>query len=161
MILVESLDKTYQLQDVTNFNPDLVKHLEFNRCSDVSIHACVDEPGHSFVVFRRNDAYEIHHQNYTDGKEQVGKNHLDKTPSKFVSTAFHLAKSKVDAGHPVRIIASDDHITHYHRLAKIIANKHEYGVTDPIQHPDTKLHTFLIHKNKNSIFHGMPVKLSK
>jgi hypothetical protein len=128
----ESLDNPYKLENVTKSVP-LEEKVKLQRLGyqNLEFHQCLDEPGHAFFLGRKDGAYEIHHQHVKDGVELSGKNLMDKMPSRFVSTAFHLADKHLKIGHSVRIIATEDHIDGYHRLSKMIAKRKNYVVSEP------------------------------
>lgn len=147
MLLVESLDKPYQLTDITStIDQDVYDQLEPQGFSELVFHKCDDEDGHFFFTGKRNNAYEVHHLNYKDGIQKVGINQsgLDKNPSKFVTTAMMLATDKLKAGHQVRIVAEPNMIDSYHRLAKVIGKRFGYSVSDHIPSSDGYRHEFMI-----------------
>lgn len=142
MVLLESLDKPYQLTDVTHANKKAVETIKKDGGSRINLYTCDDEPGHAFISYFKDGAFEIHHQHVKNGEELTGKNHMEKMPARFVSTAFNLASNHVDSGHSVRIVGTDDHIDNYHRLAKAIARRKGYTVNE-IQPHDKASKRFL------------------
>lgn len=156
-ILVESLDFPYTLEDITDQVSQENKNSLMKRgYSNMEFHQCLDEPGHSFFVARKDGAYEIHHQNFQNGVELQDHNVLGKVPSKFVATAFALADAKLKAGKSVRIIARDELIDKYHRLATRISKKRGYTITPYRTDPKTELHSFVLNPPKGPL--GFQIK---
>lgn len=153
----ESLDRPYDLDDVTkSVSSDLIAVMRKHNYQNMQFYQVKNEPGHAFFVGRKNGFYEIHHQFVKDGYEIHDKNLMDKTPSKFVTTAFFLIDQKLKSSKPVKIIASEDHIENYHRLAGIIARKKNYTVSDISRSGDS--YEFIIRPDaKNSLFEGYKI----
>lgn len=149
MILLESLDKPYNLTDVTHLNQKAVGVITKDGGSRIKLYTCDDEPGHAFISYFKDGAFEIHHQHVKDGQELTGKNHMTKMPTRFVSTAFHLASDHIDSGHSVRIVGTNDHIDVYHRLAKRIAKSRGYTVNDIQEHDKASKHFLFQPGGKN------------
>ena len=155
MVLLESLDRPYELEDVTKHLGHQLPELEKHGFNSIRLYSCVDEPGHAFMTGYRGGAFEIHHQHMIDGIEMQGqKNILGKTPTRFVSTAFNLIRPELESGKDTRIIAPEAHISAYHRLATVIGKKYGYRVTEPYKRDDGD-HVFSIGKNPSPLF-GMP-----
>lgn len=160
MILLESLDKPYNLTDVTAYqHPDDMKKLTDSGFTDVKFYSCADEPGHAFMTAMRHGAMEIHHQNMSTGEDAMGqKNVMNKVPSKFVATAFRLSIDNLNKNVPIRIVATDTHIDSYHRLASAIGRRYGYNVSRPYQREKDGLHTFMIGNNPSPLFGFPPIK---
>lgn len=158
--LVEVLDRPYKLSDISDHIPleniDKMRDMGF---SDMEFHVCDDEPGHAFFTGKKDGAYEVHRQNTTSGEEVHDKNLMvNKVPSKFVSTAFHLIANKVRVGNNVRIVASSDHLDSYHSIAKTVAKRKGFAVTEPVPHEvkdGTLLSSFLVKPIKQFDFEGL------
>jgi hypothetical protein len=149
-VLLETLDKPYSLTDITDKNDHIVQHLRsVDGATDIKLQAVDVHPEQTFISYLKDGAYEIHHHVSRDAGQFNGKNISKTTPSKFVSTVFDFVKSKVDDGHPVRIISADSHFNVYHRLSKIISNKHGFSVTDGTKDSDGN-NVFTISKEKFS-----------
>ena len=154
-LLFESLDNPYRLTDVTEQNAHHIPDMEKHGFTNIHMYTCDEEPGHAFFTGMRGDSFEIHHQHMRDGVEMQGqKNIMDKTPSRFIATAFSLVKPELDSGKSVRIISSISHVDAYHRLATAIGRKHKYRVTKPYQQDDGN-HVFSIGRNTSPLF-GLP-----
>lgn len=133
--LQESLDKPYHLNDVTADNPMLVAMIERSGGKNVRLLQPDDYPSHKFFDFDKDGAKEVHHA-IIDGYKQIsGKNiTAGVVPTKFVSTMFHLIKQHVDAGHRVRILATDDHSKQFKKISSLLANRHGYTISEPQFH---------------------------
>ena len=158
MVLLESLDKPYDLEDITHMNPDLVSKMKTNYDfeDDIKFYGCKDAPKHAFFTGTKHGAFEIHHQ-YFDKREMQGqKNFNDIVPSRFVATSHKLILSQLEKepDKPIRIVASDAHAESYHKLAKVLARKHKLNVSPIYKHDDGD-HVFSIGKNPSPLF-GMP-----
>ena len=133
--LQESLDKPYHLNDVTADNPMMVTMVERSGGNNVKLYQPDDHPTHKFIEFDKDGAKEIHHA-IIDGYRQItGKNiTAGVVPTKFVSTMFHLIKQHVDAGHRVRVLATDDHVNQFKRIGSLLANRYGYTISEPNYH---------------------------
>lgn len=104
-----------------------------------------------FSTFHRKGAVEIHHFDSSGRSDGVFAN---KAPNpRFVSTAFHLAKSELASGNSIRIVGrSGDGINKYHSLATIALRRLGvlHTISDPVPATVDGYHEFTIAPNSRS-----------
>lgn len=120
--LVESLDHVSRIKDITDdFNvPDGLHNFRVHETED----------GDNLISFEKDGAVEIHHANKdgVSGKILTGENNNKGPNSRFVSNMFHLGTEFLHAGKNVRIVAPDNMINKYHRIANIVKNTHKFDI---------------------------------
>lgn len=160
VLLSESIDKPYQM----NLIPD--RYIE-NTDGTIAGYFPEHEPelglynrklysiGDAGYVttYERNGATEIHHydkQNLTSAG--MISDPTKQTPNpRFVATMFHHAKHLIDnEGKSVRVVGRIGSTAEsYHRLAKILAKRYGYSVSDmtPSEHNPNEIAEFTIGNN--------------
>lgn len=101
--------------------------------SDMQVYH--DSDGEKYVKYKRAGAIELHHMS-KDGESGKITNST-KFNSKYIATMMNLITPDLKSGNTVRISAvnRDGMIDHYHRMAKVLAKKHQVSVTPLEKHP--------------------------
>lgn len=125
--LIESLNYKPTINDVSaDFNiPEGLNNFKVHETED----------GDSLISFDKDGSTEIHHANKDDvsGKITSGSDAKNGPNSRFVSSMFHLGNQFLKDGKKVRIVAPNEMIEKYHRLANITKKQHG-GVVSEIEH---------------------------
>lgn len=101
--------------------------------SDTRLYKNTENPGEFYATFKKGDMYELHHEmNNSSGHILDNK----KPNPRFVVTNMNLVKGLLEKNKPVRIIAPENLINHYHRLSKRVAKNMNATVSDPTYHKD-------------------------
>ena len=158
--LRESFDKPYEKtenpitddvqKEISKLNPGVEDYKEYH------LHDGLGDEFHKTImhVYKRGRAYEIHHTHPSGKSGEIIS--TGKPNPRFVATMLQHAKGLIDQGHIVRIVGNKTNgmFDHYHRIAKALARKYDYVISNPIQHTETstnpeaiKYSEFLVSKN--------------
>jgi len=136
--LIELFDKPWKLEDHSKTpNGQLFKnHIKSITGTHIGFKFFKAEGDNGHVLeYAHNGAIEIHHldKDFVSGEKPVIPS--NKPNPRFIATMKNRIENHVEHNrHRVRVVAPDNLINNYHRIAHSLAKKNGYHVTVPMPH---------------------------
>lgn len=158
LLLIESLDTTHKTELLGYVSSP--EYHKLHGIEDHRVYSLDDGKAGNIEIWKRQNAYEIHHTIYKGAKEISGEwVPSGKHNAKFACTMYKVTKNILNSGNNVRIVGNHTNgmFQHYNKIVNILAKREGYIVSIPKQYTldslEAKNHTEITisKQNKNSV----------